>query len=126
MTIYFAAGGLLGTASYGWLSARVSLGNLMRAGLIIETLTHVSLALTTTTWVALVIMVVLLLAAPYILDRYWLGIANTVLIAVIGVLAIGGAFLFIGRAGDTNVGAPAQSASVVSATQRMSELANPT
>jgi hypothetical protein len=31
--------------------------------------------------------------------------------AVIGVLAIGGAFLFIGRAGDTNVGGPAPSAS---------------
>jgi hypothetical protein len=30
--------------------------------------------------------------------------------AVIGVLAIGGAFFFIGRAGDTNVGGPAPSA----------------
>lgn len=53
-----AIGGLVGTGIYTRLAARVSLGNLMRAGLIIETVTHVSLALTTTTWVALVIMVV--------------------------------------------------------------------
>jgi predicted MFS family arabinose efflux permease len=37
---------------YGWLTRRVSLGNLMRAGLIIETLTHLTLALTTSAWVA--------------------------------------------------------------------------
>jgi MFS family permease len=47
-----AAGGLLGTALYGWITARVSLGNVMRAGLIIETLTHLALALTTSPWVA--------------------------------------------------------------------------
>jgi predicted MFS family arabinose efflux permease len=47
-----ATGGLLGTAVYGWLTRRVSLGNLMRAGLIIETLTHLTLALTTSPWVA--------------------------------------------------------------------------
>jgi MFS family permease len=47
-----AAGGLLGTALYGWLTRRVSLGNVMRAGLIIETLTHLSLAVTTSPWVA--------------------------------------------------------------------------
>ena len=43
---------------YGFITRRVSLGNLMRVGLIIETLTHLSLALTTTPAVALVIMVV--------------------------------------------------------------------
>jgi predicted MFS family arabinose efflux permease len=47
-----AAGGLLGTALYGWITARVSLGNVMRADLIIETLTHLALALTTSPWVA--------------------------------------------------------------------------
>jgi MFS family permease len=52
LTTISAAGGLLGTAVYGWLTRRVSLGNLMRAGLIIETLTHMTLALTTSAWVA--------------------------------------------------------------------------
>lgn len=51
-----AVGGLVGTGMYGWLTSRVSLGNLMRAGLIIETLTHLALAVTTTAWVALVIL----------------------------------------------------------------------
>lgn len=58
LTAATAAGGILGTVSYGWLSSRVSLGNLMRAGLIIETLTHVSLALTRQAWVAFVILFV--------------------------------------------------------------------
>jgi len=48
-----ALGGLVGTASYGWITRRVSLGNLMRIGLIVETLTHLALALTTRAWVAL-------------------------------------------------------------------------
>jgi predicted MFS family arabinose efflux permease len=47
-----AAGGLLGTALYGWITNRVSLGNVMRVGLIIETLTHLGLAVTTSPWVA--------------------------------------------------------------------------
>jgi MFS family permease len=53
-----ALGGILGTGAYGRLTARVSLGNIMRAGLIIETFTHLALALTSTLWVALVIMFV--------------------------------------------------------------------
>ena len=53
-----AVGGLLGTAVYGSLSRRFSLGDLMRAGLIIETFTHLALALTTTPWLALLIMFV--------------------------------------------------------------------
>lgn len=53
-----AAGGLLGTGLYGWITARVSLGNVMRAGLIIETLTHLGLALATSAWVALPIFFV--------------------------------------------------------------------
>ncbi len=47
-----AAGGLLGTGLYGWITRRVSLGNVMRVGLIIETLTHLALALTTSPWLA--------------------------------------------------------------------------
>jgi MFS family permease len=53
-----AAGGLLGTSSYGWIIRRVSLGDIMRIGLIIETLTHLGLALTTSPWVALPIFFV--------------------------------------------------------------------
>ncbi len=52
LTTVSAAGGLLGTGLYGWITRRVSLGNVMRAGLVIETLTHLCLAVTTTAWVA--------------------------------------------------------------------------
>jgi MFS family permease len=48
-----AAGGVAGTLAYGWITRRVSLGNLMRIGLVIETLTHLALALTTSPAVAL-------------------------------------------------------------------------
>ena len=58
LTTATACGGLLGTVAYGRLAARVSLGNLMRAGLIIETLTHFGLAVTTAPWIAYVIMFV--------------------------------------------------------------------
>jgi predicted MFS family arabinose efflux permease len=58
LTTAAAIGGVLGTVSYGWITRRVSLGNVMRVGLIIETFTHLSLALTTTPAVALVVMVV--------------------------------------------------------------------
>jgi predicted MFS family arabinose efflux permease len=53
-----AVGGLLGTLSYGWIVRRVSLGNIMRIGLIIETLTHLGLALTTSPWIAMPIFFV--------------------------------------------------------------------
>jgi predicted MFS family arabinose efflux permease len=53
-----ALGGLLGTASYGWITRRVSLGNVMRAGLVIETFTHLSLALTTSPVLACLIFFV--------------------------------------------------------------------
>jgi MFS family permease len=53
-----AVGGLLGTGLYGWITARVSLGNVMRAGLIIETFTHLALAVTTSPAVALSIFLV--------------------------------------------------------------------
>lgn len=58
VTTVGALGGLLATFGYGWLTARVSLANLMRVGLIVETLTHLALALTRTPWVAMVIFFV--------------------------------------------------------------------
>ena len=53
LTTSAAVGGLAGIACYGWISHRVSLANIMRVGLVIETLTHVTLALTTTPWLAM-------------------------------------------------------------------------
>ena len=58
LTTFMAAGGLLGTLSYGWITRRVSLGNLMRIGLIIETFTHLGLAVTTSPGVAMPIFFV--------------------------------------------------------------------
>ncbi len=54
LTTATALGGLLATASYGWLERRVSLAVMMRGCLITETLTHLVLAVTTVDWVALV------------------------------------------------------------------------
>jgi len=58
ITAAMAVGGFLGTASYGWLERRVPLGIIMRGGLIIETLTHLALALTRWAWFALIGFVV--------------------------------------------------------------------
>ncbi|HTW07414.1 MAG TPA: MFS transporter [Acidimicrobiales bacterium] len=58
LTMATAVGGVAGTFIYVPLTRRVSLGNIMRVGLILETFTHLSLALTTTPAVALGIMVV--------------------------------------------------------------------
>jgi MFS family permease len=58
LTTASALGGLMGTAGYGWLERRVSLANIMRGGLVIETLTHLALALTSTPAVALAVMFV--------------------------------------------------------------------
>ncbi|GEL94096.1 MFS transporter [Cellulomonas composti] len=58
ITTVQALGGLVGTAAYGWLTARISLANLLRVGLIIETLTHLALALTSTPWVAMAVFFV--------------------------------------------------------------------
>ena len=55
LTTALAAGGLLGTLAYGWITRRLSLGNIMRIGLIIETLTHLGLAITTSAAVAMAI-----------------------------------------------------------------------
>src|SRR5262249_18050292 len=58
LTTVSAAGGLLGTALYGAITRRVSLGNLMRVGLVIETFTHLALAVTTSPRVAVPIFFV--------------------------------------------------------------------
>ena len=58
LTTVLAVGGLLGTMLYGWITRRVSLGNVMRVGLVIETLTHLALAVTTSPWVASLIFFV--------------------------------------------------------------------
>lgn len=55
MTTIGGIGGLIGTALYGAITRKVSLGALMRIGLIIETVTHLGLALTHSPWVAGVI-----------------------------------------------------------------------
>jgi predicted MFS family arabinose efflux permease len=58
LTTAVAVGGVAGTMSYGTLERRFSLADLMRAGLLIETGTHLVLALTTSSEVALGTLVV--------------------------------------------------------------------
>jgi len=53
-----AVGGLIGTTAYGWLERHLSLAAIMRIGLVIETFTHLTLALTRQPWVAVLVMVV--------------------------------------------------------------------
>ena len=58
ITTVSALGGLVGTAAYGWLERHLGLAMIMRVGLVIETLTHLVLALTTWAWLALVVFFV--------------------------------------------------------------------
>ena len=58
LTTAMAIGGIIGVVSYGRLERRFSLGDIMRAGLLIETFTHLSLALATLPAVALATFVV--------------------------------------------------------------------
>ena len=58
LTTATAIGGIIGVLSYGRLERRFSLADIMRAGLIIETLTHLSLALNTVPAIALATFVV--------------------------------------------------------------------
>ena len=58
LTTAMAVGGIIGTASYGSLERRFSLADIMRVGLLIETATHLVLALTMSAVVALGTMVV--------------------------------------------------------------------
>jgi MFS family permease len=51
-----AVGGLLGATAYGKLESRFSLADIMRAGLIVECLTHLTLATTTTPWMGMAIL----------------------------------------------------------------------
>jgi MFS family permease len=54
ITTAMAIGGIIGTVSYGRLERRFALADIMRVGLLIETCTHLVLALTTLPAVALV------------------------------------------------------------------------
>jgi MFS family permease len=56
LTTASAVGGIVAVALYGRLERRVSLANLMRVCLSLEVLMHVVLALTTTGWVAVLVM----------------------------------------------------------------------
>ncbi|MGI5130735.1 MFS transporter [Pseudonocardia sp. CA-107938] len=58
LTTMTGIGGLVGSAVYGWISRRVSLGNLMRIGLVLETCTHAAMAVTTVPAVAYAIFLV--------------------------------------------------------------------
>ncbi|MFM2069840.1 MAG: hypothetical protein RLZZ623_103, partial [Actinomycetota bacterium] len=58
LTTVSAVGGVIGAWSYGWIEQRVSLADIMRVGLIIETLTHLILALTRSPAVAMVVFFV--------------------------------------------------------------------
>lgn len=57
LTTAGAIGGVLGILSYGALERRIGLGGIMRGGLLVETATHLVLALTTSPPVALLVMV---------------------------------------------------------------------
>jgi MFS family permease len=58
LTTAAAVGGLIGTTSYGWIERHVALATIMRVCLLLEVLTHLSLALATSGWMAIIIMVV--------------------------------------------------------------------
>jgi predicted MFS family arabinose efflux permease len=57
LTTAAAVGGLIGTGAYGWIERHVALSTVMRTCLLLEVLTHLSLALTTSGWVAALVMV---------------------------------------------------------------------
>jgi MFS family permease len=57
LTTAVAVGGAVGIASYGWLERHFSLGNMMRACLLTETLSHLAFALTRSPYVAMTTMV---------------------------------------------------------------------
>ena len=46
-------------------------------------------------------MIMALVAAPYVLDKYWLGIVNTILIAVIGAVGLN---ILVGFTGQISLG----------------------
>jgi predicted MFS family arabinose efflux permease len=58
LTTALAIGGIIGSGAYGRLERRFALGDIMRVGLLIETSTHLVLALTSSAAVALGTMVI--------------------------------------------------------------------
>lgn len=58
LTTASAIGGILSTVSFGWLERHVSFATLMRICLSLEVLMHLTMAVTTTGWAALVILTV--------------------------------------------------------------------
>lgn len=58
LTTAVAVGGVVGVTSYGWLERHYSLADIMRVGLLIETGTHLVLAVTTSPVIALATLVV--------------------------------------------------------------------
>lgn len=58
LTTVSAVGALISSALYPRVTARLSLANVMRAGLVIETGTHLALATTRTPWIALPVLFV--------------------------------------------------------------------
>jgi predicted MFS family arabinose efflux permease len=58
LTTVGAVGGVLGSWSYGLIERHVSLADIMRVGLIIETLTHLILAVTTVPAIAMAVFFV--------------------------------------------------------------------
>jgi hypothetical protein len=58
LTTASAVGGLIGTSAHGWITRHASLGVIMRVGLVIEAVTRLILALTTSAWVAVPVFVV--------------------------------------------------------------------
>jgi len=58
LTTAAAIGGVIGTASYGWLERNLGMANIMRCGLIVEATTHLILATTQTLAVAMGMFVI--------------------------------------------------------------------
>lgn len=58
LTTAAAVGGLVSTGAYDWIERRFDLATVMRTCLLLEVVTHLGLALATTGWVAVMIMVV--------------------------------------------------------------------
>jgi MFS family permease len=58
LTSAAAVGGLVSTGAYDWIERRFDLATVMKVCLLLEVATHLALALATTGWVAVIIMVV--------------------------------------------------------------------
>lgn len=58
LTAASAVGGVIGTSFYGWLTKKVALSNILRVGLIIEALTHLSFAITRNAIFATIVMTI--------------------------------------------------------------------